>query len=156
LLSCDHVLHDKSLVPGESVVNVHADLAASPQAAGRARALVASVLRGGAGVVVDEDVVYTALLVTSSLVTNAVLHARTDLHLGVCRDDHSLLVAVVDGVPASGGPIDGDLAHLSESGRGMTIVATVAADFGWRQRADLPGKIMWARIDLDGATGPTF
>jgi hypothetical protein len=40
-------------------------------------------------------------------------------------------------------------AEDDESGRGMLIVASVAADFGWRRREDRPGKIMWVLLALD-------
>lgn len=134
-------------------MSIHADLTASPRAAGQARALVASVLSGPAICAWHEETVHTAQLIVSELVTNAVLHARTDLHLGVCHDEHTLLIAVTDGAPPIGessaaGP---SLEAADESGRGMLIVATLAADFGWQQRDDMPGKIMWASLDLDGA-----
>jgi anti-sigma regulatory factor (Ser/Thr protein kinase) len=149
-MPCDQLLSDRSLVTGDAVVSIHADFTPSPRAAGQARALVLSALSGGANRSLSPDTLHTAQLVASELVTNAVLHARTDLHLGLCCDDHNLLIAVSDGAPpndeATGaGGIDDD----DESGRGMLIVASVAADFGWRRREDRPGKIMWVLLALD-------
>jgi anti-sigma regulatory factor (Ser/Thr protein kinase) len=151
-VSCEQVLHDRSLVTGEAVVSAHADLRASPQAAAQARTLVAAALSDAAGRMLGEGIVHAAQLVASELVTNAVLHARTELHLGICHDDTTLLIAVADGATAD--PAPAHLARipvdLGESGRGMQIVATVADDFGWRLRADAPGKVMWASFRLDG------
>jgi anti-sigma regulatory factor (Ser/Thr protein kinase) len=76
------------------------------------------------------------------------MHARTDLHLGLCCDDQHLLICVADGAPAFGEPADSEQPDDDESGRGMLIVATVAADFGWRRREDRPGKIMWVLLAL--------
>jgi anti-sigma regulatory factor (Ser/Thr protein kinase) len=152
-VSCEQILHDRSLVTGQVVLNLHADLTAVPKAVGQARALVASALSGGPGRMLDPDLVYTAQLVASELVTNAVLHARTDLHLGLCHDDHTLLIAVADGAAPDGPGIVAADARIDvdsgESGRGMVIVATLADDFGWQPRLDRRGKVMWALIALE-------
>ena len=128
-MACEMVLHDRSMA-GDSVVTVHADLSPSPGAARQARSLVASALSDPTGRLLPDDVVYNAQLVASELVTNAVLHARTDLHLGISHDDRTLIVAVTDGA------LSGTVAawveqarqesDLGESGRGMVIVASVA------------------------------
>jgi anti-sigma regulatory factor (Ser/Thr protein kinase) len=152
VVPCDQLLEDRCLVTGESVVNIHADFTASPRAAGQARALVRSALSGAGTRSLSTDVLHTAQLVASELVTNAVMHARTDLHLGLCCDEHNLLIAVADGAPE----IDEGVASPDfddESGRGMLIVASVAADFGWRRRTDRPGKIMWVLLALDSQDG---
>lgn len=149
-MACDQLLSDRSLVAGDTVVHIHADFTASPRAAGQARALVLSALSGAGTRTLGDDVVHTAQLVASELVTNAVLHARTDLHIGLCRDEHSLLIAVSDGVPLDDDPTDPvPSADEDESGRGMLIVASVATDFGWRRRTDRPGKVMWVLLSLD-------
>lgn len=151
-MPCDQLLQDRSLLAGDVIVSIHADFIASPRAAGQARALVLSALSGAATRHLDGDIRHTAQLVASELVTNAVMHARTDLHLGLCCDEHHLLIAVADGAP----PVDeawsaADADEDEESGRGMLIVASVAADFGWRRRSDRPGKIMWVLLALDDA-----
>jgi anti-sigma regulatory factor (Ser/Thr protein kinase) len=148
-MPCDQLLSDRSLVTGDAVVSIHADFTALPRAAGQARALVLSALSGGANRSLSPDILHTAQLVASELVTNAVLHARTDLHLGLCCDDHNLLIAVADGTPPADQPAAAVGAEDDESGRGMLIVASVAADFGWRRREDRPGKIMWVLLALD-------
>jgi anti-sigma regulatory factor (Ser/Thr protein kinase) len=141
-------------VTGHPVISVHADLTPTPKAASQARGLVASALSGGVGLMLDRDLIYTAQLLASELVTNAVLHARTDLQLGICHDEHRLLIAVADGAShdhaayLAGSSVDAD---TGESGRGMVLVASLADDFGWRGREDGRGKVMWALLTLDGA-----
>lgn len=134
-------------------MGIHVDLTASPRAAGQARALVASALDGAEPHAVDGDTLHTAQLIASELVTNAVLHARTDLHLGLSHDGHALLIAVADRAPAVDGIANGATRYEGdpdESGRGMLIVASLASDFGWRSRDDMPGKVMWVLLELDG------
>ncbi|HET6909213.1 MAG TPA: ATP-binding protein [Mycobacteriales bacterium] len=151
-MSCDQVLRSRSLTIGDLVVSLHADLAPTPRAVGQSRALIASALSGGAARLIDDEIVFNAQLVASELVTNVVLHARTQLSLGVCHDGRKALIAVADG--ASGAQVI-DLTNPprddrgeGESGRGMVIVATLADDFGWSWREDTGGKIMWALLDL--------
>jgi anti-sigma regulatory factor (Ser/Thr protein kinase) len=156
-VSCDQILSDRSLVAGAHVVDLRVDLMATPRAAGQARNLVATMLDHADGGIHDGDTIYTAQLVTSELITNAVLHARTDLHLGLCHDGHTLLIAVADGAPAGQETTSAGswrlCAEADESGRGMAIVATLAADFGWRPRTDMPGKVMWVLLRVPEAVG---
>jgi anti-sigma regulatory factor (Ser/Thr protein kinase) len=86
------------------------------------------------------------LLLTSELVTNAVVHARTDLHLGVTWDGDHVLVTVQDlgrapDVERVRATVTLDLEE--ESGRGMAIIAALATDFGWRLLPNGVGKVMW-------------
>ncbi|MGS2589996.1 ATP-binding protein [Streptomyces hebeiensis] len=80
----------------------------------------------------DRDTAYTAALLTSELVTNAVLHAHGTLgcrvEFGVAADVFTL--AVVDtglGVPVPRQPAEDD-----EGGRGLALVSELAADYGSR------------------------
>lgn len=145
---CDPVLDDRSLVAGDPVVRVHANLIASCRAARQARTIVRSAL-GDKAVSLPADVVWVAQLLTSELVTNALLHSRTDLHVGLVCDDHTLLIAVADGHPDPPPLRVVPAIDFEESYRGMSVVATIADDFGWRPRGDVPGKIMWALVTLD-------
>jgi anti-sigma regulatory factor (Ser/Thr protein kinase) len=157
-IPCDEVLNDRSLVTGEPVVSIHADLSPSPRAPGQARALVASVLNGASTRMLDADTVHSAQMVASELVMSAVKHACTELHVGICRDKKRLLIAVADSAPLPDESVDLDPllqeAAANESGRGMLIVATLASDFGWRPREDMPGKIIWAVMDIDPDAHP--
>ena len=89
----------------------------------------------------DSTYLDDALLVTSELVTNAVMHGRppVTLHLQF-RSDH-VRVAVVDQGPGfTNGPGSND--PLASSGRGLGIVASVARESGSGQTAQ--GWESWA------------
>lgn len=92
----------------------------------------------------EADVRDTAELLTSELVTNALLHAGTDLTVHVERIDHgsSVRIAVDDGsatAPRLGEPTGDDV-----GGRGLPLVATLASRWGWEP---LPhGKRVWFEV----------
>ena len=97
---------------------------AAPDSVGRVRRVLRATL-DGAGVA--EDTVDTAILLTSELVTNAVLHARTDVQVTVVVDD-GVRIEVHDEsalLPAS-------RTHALDSmtGRGLHIVGQLADDYG--------------------------
>ena len=147
-MSCDLVLRNRSSATDDHVVAIHKHFVAEPVSVGEARAFVATVLDHDSDV--PPGMVWTALLLTSELVTNAVLHARTHLRVGVARDERSLLIAVTDsGPPPERGSPAVDESELVESGRGMQIVASIADDFGWQIRPNDGGKTMWALVDFD-------
>ena len=130
----------------------------------RARALVGAVAaRHGFGPVVAGD----AALVVSELVTNAVLHARTPVELAVGVDGAVVRIEVTDAsetpifappplLVAPGGdrdvfdePADPDIDELidalSTTGRGMELVASIAARWGVTAHA-AGGKTVWAEV----------
>lgn len=86
----------------------------------------------------------TAELLTSELVTNALLHGGTDLtvHVESCDGDGSVRIAVDDGsdqAPQLGEPDSEDL-----GGRGLPLVASLATRWGWES---LPaGKRVWFEV----------
>lgn len=153
-MACESVLRDRSLVAGEPVVEAHFDLLPTPRAAGQARRLLAATLTDPAVPPTAAAVSDTAELLVSELVTNAVMHARTELHVGVCGDARTLLVTVADGHPDT--PDRRFLAVVpdpasfdyEESGRGVAVIVALASDFGWRRREDGSGKVMWFTLDL--------
>jgi anti-sigma regulatory factor (Ser/Thr protein kinase) len=91
-----------------------------------------------------EDVRDTAELLTSELVTNALLHAGTDLtvHVERCHEDGTVRIAVDDGsdhAPCVGEPDAGAL-----GGRGLPLVASLASRWGWEL---MPfGKRVWFEV----------
>ncbi|MFF3874870.1 ATP-binding protein [Streptomyces sp. NPDC001978] len=118
-----------------------------PQAAGEARRIAADALSRWR---VPEEVVESARLTVSELVTNAVEHARPPLTLELSRDSASsrLHVKVTDGGPAT---TEGDWATSctgGERGRGLTIVDHVATAHGVRQ--EVGRTIHWADLDVTG------
>ena len=91
------------------------------------------------------EVMHTAELVISELVTNAVQYAGTaSVSLSVCLGEVVLRIEVCDGSPVLPQP---DLPDAdSEGGRGLFLVAALADRYG----ADpvKGGKRCWAEIDL--------
>ncbi|MFB9376119.1 ATP-binding protein [Kineococcus gynurae] len=95
---------------------------------------------------VDGDAVDTAVLLTAELVTNAVLHGRSEVVLRLRRTATRIRVGVGDEnsrVPQRG-PLDPDALN----GRGMALVETLADAHG--VDVDPGGKTVW----FDVATEP--
>jgi len=91
------------------------------------------------------DLAGDAGLVVSELVTNAVqasTAAGTAVGLRLVLTTGSVFVEVHDRAP--GHPMACEPGPGSESGRGLQIVAALAADWGWTPTAD--GKVTWAEI----------
>jgi anti-sigma regulatory factor (Ser/Thr protein kinase) len=104
---------------------------------GAARRLVAETLTAAG---FDSDVVDTALLLTSEVVTNAVLHAHTEVHVRV-RADSGVRVEVIDGSAV----VPGQRRHDPESitGRGLDLVQALATAYGVTPSPDGTGKTVW-------------
>ena len=87
-----------------------------------------------------------AALLTSELVTNAVIHARTRFSVAVLLDSSvtSVTVEVSDGsfeMPRSeGAEIDDD------RGRGLALVGRLSSRWGCRPEAE--GKTVWFALDI--------
>ena len=149
-MACDHVLAQRSVVDVARASSAHTDLAGTAHAAPLARLFVRQVLRRRVPVVVLE----TAELLTTELVTNVVLHAKTPIRLGVTYDEQNVLVTVQDQNPqlppqSHRRPVDN---QLRESGRGMMVIETLADDFGWFGLSDGSGKVIWFAL----ATPPSI
>lgn len=94
---------------------------------------------------VDADTTDSALLLVSEVVTNAVLHGRGAVRLYVRASRQRLWVAVGDDSPVR--PVVRDVADSSLGGRGMAIVAMLAAE--WGSRDDDRGKVVWFELGGD-------
>ncbi len=81
-------------------------------------------------------------LLTSELVTNAVLHARTPVSLRLVRRDGGLRVEVVDGSPAL--PTARLYSDDSVTGRGLQLVESLA--HRWGVDPGQEAKTMWFEI----------
>jgi anti-sigma regulatory factor (Ser/Thr protein kinase) len=117
------------------------DLPLSKEAAALARRTVTGLLRTWG--VVDQDFRYDVLLITSELVTNAVRHGGRRVHLRLTLESSQLTLTVSDGSAVLPVLRDHD---AGESGRGMAIIAAVAAQWGVRDRQD--GKAVWATLTV--------
>lgn len=90
----------------------------------------------------------SALLVTSELVTNAVLHARTDhLELSLALHDNRMRIAVRDRDtrPPASHLLSGD----QPGGRGLMLVDALSV--GWGVLPANDGKAVWAVLDIGRA-----
>lgn len=119
---------------------------AAPVSAGQARAFVESVL-AGAGL---DHLAYTATLLVSELVANAILHTGTPLEVVVRCGEGRARVEVHDGNPQL--PVRKHYSNMSGTGRGLLLVERMAD--GWGSDRTAGGKVVW--FELDGSSAPTF
>ena len=120
-MGCQRVLPDV-LPAGDDVQAVfHVHLEPVPRDVGRAR----TFMRDHAPPTLPESTAEVLLLLTSELVTNAVLHARTAIELGLTIAERSVLVTVHDEDLARPEqlPYDG-----REGGWGLGLVRALASD----------------------------
>lgn len=85
-----------------------------------------------------------ALLLVTELVTNAVVHAGTDIDLRVETDGGRLRVEVVDRSPGSLPVIRPAPAETREGGRGVFLLDALAAEWGTRHFGG--GKSVWFEL----------
>lgn len=118
-------------------------LPATPAAAADARAFV----RGSLGAWrLDEDLVQSAELVASELVTNAVTHTGTAPELLLAREPGAglLRISVIDS--STRHPSPREAAPDAVGGRGMAIVDVLALSWGTTPTGQ--GKAVWAELPL--------
>ncbi len=93
-------------------------------------------------------VIEVALVLLSELVTNAVLHGRSNPRLAVgAATGGGLYVGVGD--DDSRHPVVPHHDEQSLGGRGLRLVAALATR--WGVRPDPPGKVVWFELDADAA-----
>jgi anti-sigma regulatory factor (Ser/Thr protein kinase) len=85
-------------------------------------------------------------LVVSALVTNAMIHAGTDIDVTLAEHRRSVRVAVRDHSHAL--PVERH-GRSDEHGRGLGIVAELASAWGVLPHSD-GGKVVWAVFDAAG------
>ena len=136
-MCCEPVtLERMAFQPSDRATTRHLDLDPVPGSVSLARSFVRSCVTD-----LDDDSRDVALLLTSELVTNAILHARTPVHLGVVVDDDRACVCVGDRAQRTP-----ELVPLSRSvdrpgGRGLALVAALAESWGAATYAG--GKTVW-------------
>lgn len=126
---------------------------AAMRSAAMARAYVRISLRQQPGDFPDAD---AAESVIGELVANALQHAYHDkpsledtVLLALCDVPQGLMVLAADQSDDAPTPRPA-LTDDAESGRGLHLVAALAASWGWEPRAD-GGKVVYAVIDKKGA-----
>jgi anti-sigma regulatory factor (Ser/Thr protein kinase) len=139
-MCCEHVLSTgRPLDAGEVDAERHLPLEPIPAAVGSARRFVLSALAD-----LGSDDVDCAVLLTSELVTNAVLHARTPLCVGVTVADRRALICVADLVTDAPQPRPHSTTRLG--GRGLALVGELAED--WGAVTTEAGKVVWFTIPI--------
>ncbi len=137
----------------DSATRGRATLPGSPLAPGSARALVRAALAEAPGV--PARLADDAMAVVSELVTNAVVHAGTDVHVEWrLEESGAFVIEVCDRHPSrapreAGGEAPYD---TPEYGRGLRLVATLAESWGVTYRAG--AKTVWARLPPGGSDTP--
>lgn len=112
----------------------------------RARHWVASFLSDA-----EDELRQTAVLLTSELVTNAVLHTATDITVTAEIDD-VVRVEVADGSREA--PSPKDYGHEAATGRGLTVLDSLADD--WGTEIDDLGKVVWFELGSSAGHSTTL
>jgi PAS domain S-box-containing protein len=118
-----------------------------PASVAAARRFVCAALDGA-----PSDLVGTAQLLVSELVTNAVLHARTEVEVSVARLDGRVRVRVGDRRP-SRGLVPQRCSPYSGTGQGLALVEQLASRFG--VDGGDAGKTVWFELWHDGPPPPS-
>ena len=121
-------------------------LDALPRSISVARRVVGGLL---VPTLVPPEVAEDVLLLVSELVTNAVLHARSAVHLSAVVEPGRVLVAVGDDDPHHT-PVQPDRGAMATSGRGMRLVELLASSWGVETSAS--SKVVW----FEAAYPPTL
>jgi anti-sigma regulatory factor (Ser/Thr protein kinase) len=114
------------------------ELPPEPRSAGAARHFVEGELRD----CVSADLAEIAVLLTSELVTNVIVHARTTLRLDLDVEDSNVRVAVADDVVRSPALRRTHDARLT--GRGINLVEALSTQ--WGVDPTPPGKTVWFEL----------
>jgi anti-sigma regulatory factor (Ser/Thr protein kinase) len=122
-------------------------LGSSPATAGAARRYVRRIL---SGYDVNEKVMGTVELLTSEVVTNALLHARGAGELSLHVSSTTIRVEVED--PSSLMPARRQAGVEAVSGRGLTIVDGLATS--WGVEPGRRGKRVWFEVDRERSFRP--
>lgn len=142
-MSCERVL--PQVLPDSDRVEErhHLHLEPVPRAPSLARRFVREHAPSLPGETAD-----ALLLLTSELVSNAVLHARTAIEVALVVAEHSLVVTVHDLDLAS--PLQEPYADR-EGGWGTNLVSALAQSWSTAPHADGGGKTVWFRLLRDEA-----
>ena len=121
--------------------NAHIRLPHSDRAPRLARAFVADRLQGWN----LEALIEVASLVVSEVVTNAVVHARSDAELSLERTPTALKISVTD--QGTGSPAPSQLGPGIEGGRGLMIVEKLSTSWGAEPTG--AGNRVWAELPIE-------
>jgi anti-sigma regulatory factor (Ser/Thr protein kinase) len=144
-MSCEQLLAADHPIPRQVTrSSEHIHLTPVPSAPREARRFVRATAD-----VLDDDRLHDLLVLTSELVTNAVLHARTPFEVGVTVTDDAIVICVGDGAKAT--PQDREQSDRRESGRGIMLVQAMADEWGVLPAETREGKAVWFLFNRTGA-----
>jgi hypothetical protein len=157
-----HATFAESRRPGQGELSDELELAALPSAPCLTRRFIEEYLSKWS----LDGLADVASVVASEIVTNAVKAAvLTEQPTGspaphdrcigrvvtrLCWSGPSLVIETWDGEPRP--PVVAAATDLDEYGRGLMIVAALAAEWGHYPAAS--GKVVWARLTIPGTRGP--
>jgi anti-sigma regulatory factor (Ser/Thr protein kinase) len=104
-----------------------------------ARRFVSETLRGWSQ---EPELVSDAVLITSELVTNAIVHGEPPVRLRLLAVDQDITLEVDDGDSAMPRKVHGDPGAID--GRGLEIVAQLSSR--WAARPNGRGKTVWSTL----------
>jgi anti-sigma regulatory factor (Ser/Thr protein kinase) len=111
---------------------------ASPASARAARSFLRDALPGEA----EADLTDVILLLVTELVTNAVIHARTSVHIQVALRGEVVRVDVQDEAPEP--PVRQPASPEALNGRGLLLLDKLADRWGFEPRPS--GKTVWFEV----------
>ncbi len=141
-MCCTELIEEIDARRAGDAVAWHLELDPAPRSAAAARRYVLERLGP-----LDSETAGTLELLTSELVTNAVLHARTPLVLGVARSVEHILVCVGDRNLLR--PQQQPYSEERTDGRGIVILQALAER--WGIATDARGKVVWFAMRLSTA-----
>jgi anti-sigma regulatory factor (Ser/Thr protein kinase) len=114
-----------------------------PAAVGEGRRFLRTVLRRWG---VEQNVIDTAVLCVSELVTNAVIHAQTECSVRVLLEQDVLTTTVHDHGSRDPAAVEELDDQLQVHGRGLEVVGALASGWGYELQAD--GTTVWFVLEL--------
>ncbi|WP_329137343.1 ATP-binding protein [Streptomyces sp. NBC_01476] len=121
-----------------------------PEAVSDARRRVVAVV-GGWRPGIPEDALHDVELLTGEVVANAVKHTGSPCAVYVHWTGDRVRVEVTDVDPRL--PEPADFGQEQETGRGLYLVDSLAAD--WGSKAGPTGKVVWFEVGPRDTTAPT-
>lgn len=129
----------------ESPARATTVLPCDPTSVPAARRFVRSALREFGGAAQAE----VAVLLTSELATNAILHAHSQFELRVRAEGASVRVEATDASPAP--PVVRSTSAETPGGNGMVLVSRLAEAWGYQPTNG--GKVVWFELSAAGGNG---
>jgi PAS domain S-box-containing protein len=130
-----------ALLPEPPVACAATELPAKPSAVGTGRRFVSATLEKWG---CSPDLVDTARLLASEVLTNAVRHGVGPINLRLRRSERELTIEITD--RATGVPHPRPADQAEESGRGLRLVEALTVYWGTRPTED--GKSVWFTLAL--------